>query len=203
MDRRSSTVSSVGASRRGPFSLPCGPLGALEKAQVKALWSLWLSAWNLGLTSSKSEEALMVFVRDCLTMGPSFFRLDSRTARKVIVALRTLLSRPRSHGGGGVDFGHSSYFGTSDAALSRWQIMEAQWRALGEPCIFGVRGSDESLGSYAYYHGLVSRRCSARRFDRSEAIVVMDHLGFRIRSLGTFGPSSGCGSVLPPFSVVR
>ena len=91
--------------------------------------ALWLSAWNLGVTASRSEAALATFVKRQTGMDAAVWAHDPALSAKVVEGLKAWLARPVDKGGAGVDW--SACAGPDGPTDNpRLRVLEAQRRIL-------------------------------------------------------------------------
>ena len=119
----------------------------------RKIWALWLSAWNLGVTASRSEAALAAFVKRQTGLDAAAWAHDPALSAKVIEGLKAWLARPVDKGGAGVDW---SVCPGPDGPIDnpRARVVQAQWRILRrmgateatadalEDCLAGLRPAE-------------------------------------------------------------
>lgn len=76
------------------------PPRRLEGKYAPKLQALWIAAWNLGLTRSRDDRALLAFIRRQTGIDDTRFLRYGDDAARVIEALKAWLARD-----GGVDWG--------------------------------------------------------------------------------------------------
>lgn len=94
----------------------------LDGPYAKKLQALWISAWNLGLTRSRDDKALLAFVKRQTGLDHTRWLRDPAQARQVIEALKNWIARE-----GGVNWmADSPGFLKDHSAKIAW----AQWALL-------------------------------------------------------------------------
>jgi len=82
----------VSELRRQGFK-PKAAKGRLDGPYAKKLQALWISAWNLGLTRTRDDAALLAFVKRQTGLERAQFLREAEQAQKVIEALKAWLAR--------------------------------------------------------------------------------------------------------------
>lgn len=95
----------------------------LEGPYAKKLQALWIAAWNLGITRSRHDEALLAFVKRQTGLDHTRFLVDAAAAARAVEGLKVWVARE-----GGVNWG--------DAERPSWmrdhgaKVAWAQWLRL-------------------------------------------------------------------------
>lgn len=82
----------VGELRRQGFKPKSGKV-RLSGPYAAKLQALWISAWNLGLTRSRDDAALLAFVKRQTGIARVEFLREAPQATKVVEALKAMLAR--------------------------------------------------------------------------------------------------------------
>ena len=96
----------------------------------RKIWALWLSAWNLGVTASRSEAALAAFVKRQTGLDAAAWAHDPALSGKVVEGLKAWLARPVNKGGAGVDWSACAGPDGRPTDNPRIRVLEAQRRIL-------------------------------------------------------------------------
>ena len=167
--RSSNPQRPVDGARTAP-PLPGGPA-------TRKLRALWNSAFHLGLTSERSDAALLLWLRrradvDAAEASPPAFA-------HAIQALEGWLSRAA-----GVDWRPHLSLGRNgrvrESRRPRARVLEAQWRLLYRQGRVRI-GSHAALGAYAARFAGLGRADSHLALDDAQTDALIRHLGKCIR----------------------
>ena len=144
---------------------------------ARKLRALWISAWHLGVTRERSDEALAAWFRRLTDLDAA--SATPAAIARAIQALEAWLARAA-----GVDWRPHLSLGRDgrvrETRHPRARVLEAQWRLLHSAR--GVRiGSLTALGAYATRHAGLGRADSHLALDAPQADALIRHLGKRLR----------------------
>lgn len=137
----------------------------LDGKYAPKLQALWIAAWNLGLTRSRDDRALLAFVRRQTGIDHVRFLRHADDAAKVIEALKGWLARD-----GGVDWGIER---RAAAQANGYRIARAQAEILRRvhPGLAG------GLEPWLAARGLEAAAMSPRQW-----VEIMNELGWLVRA---------------------
>ena len=146
-------------------------------AKIRALW---LSAWYLGVTRSRSDEALVAFVKRQTGLDAAVWAHDTADSMKVIEGLKSWLAREA-----GVDWSAYAVIGRDGRPTSienpRARVQEAQWRILHRLGLVGAADM-AAIGGYAQARLRLDHKISHRSLTDMQADILIRHFGDRIRA---------------------
>lgn len=141
----------------------------LQGAFVPKIQALWISAWNLGLVTSREDRQLIAFVRRQTGIDHANWLLDNADALKVIEALKAMLARR----------GVRWTFARNEPAYVRlpgYQIARARYALI----------HSATVGFEAWIHGQYGQLPGYMSYE--DWIPVMNRLGRQVRQkLGPVG----------------
>ena len=153
-----------------------GPLP--EDPAARKLRALWISAFHLGVSRDRSDEALAAWLRR-LT-GPGDAWETSPALARAAHALEAWLARAA-----GVDWRPHLSLGRNGRVREmhrpRARVLEAQWRLLHRRGLVRV-ASLAALGAYAARHAGLDRLESHLVLTAPQADALIRHLGKRLRA---------------------
>ena len=166
--RRTSSCRTGSSSRQTRDRLAQGP----HTAKVRALW---LSAWHLGVTRSRSDEALTAFVKRQTGLDAAAWAGAPAESWKVIEGLKCWLARDA-----GVNWEPYETPG-GDIDNPRARVLEAQWRKAHELGLVAVADT-AAIGGYAQERLKLDHKVSHTALTDMQADILIRHFGERIRA---------------------
>ena len=152
------------------------PRRKLEGKYAAKLQALWIAAWNLGITRSRDDAALIAFVRRQTGIDHVRFVRDQDDATKAIEALKGWMTREA-----GVDWNTAKHF-PAHAKLPGFRIALAQFAILkrDDPHF----GQFNSLTHWMMQTGEERLGCPRLPADMTDKTwpAVMNALGEKIRA---------------------
>lgn len=136
----------------------------------KKLQALWISAWNLGLTRSRDDQALIAFVRRQTGIAHTRWLRDPKEADKVVEALKSWTARA------GVVWGHNQ--GQPWLRDHVAKVAWAQWQILHPDATFA-----RDMGFEVQVHGTVGAPKHLGKVNTIEWRAVSNALGVQIRAM--------------------
>lgn len=144
----------------------------LEGKYAGKLQALWISAWNLGITRSRDDKALLAFVKRQTGIDHVRFLRHGEDAAKAIEALKGWIAREA-----GVAW--SIHNGEKWLAKPGGKIASTQWRILT-----GKAGNEYGSRFAGEVDRIIGRRTiTLDDVTAAEWHIVMNTLGARIRKL--------------------
>ena len=161
-----------------------GPLP--EDPAARKLRALWISAFHLGVSRDRSDEALAAWLRR--RTGPGAAWETSAGLARAVHALEAWLARAA-----GVDWRPHLSLGRNGRVREmhrpRARVLEAQWRLLHRARLVRI-GSLAALGAYAARHAGLGRIDSHLALTAPQSDALIRHLGKRLRAAsGTYEES--------------
>ncbi len=155
-------------ARGGPKASSKGSQKRLEGPYAAKLQALWLSCWNVGFITDRTDGALMAFaVRQAQVDHANWLR-DHQDAVAVIEALKAMLARA------GVNWGSiTTVAGSEWVRMDQARVAVAQFRIICAPM-------KEPTSFVQFAQELTARH--PRDLDRRDWIVVINNLGRLIRA---------------------
>lgn len=144
----------------------------LEGKFAPKLQALWIAAFNLGVVTNGTDEALIAFVHRQTCLDHIQFLHDPADASKAIEALKRWLTRVAE-----VDWKKDTFM-PDWANQSAGQIVTAQWRILTREGRTNGKGMAETVWSICGYKG----KPQLNDLKKEEWQNVMNTIGRRVRS---------------------
>ena len=145
---------------------------------TRKLRALWISAFHLGLTRERSDEALAAWLGR--QRSPDAAQATPAALARAVPALEAWLARAA-----GVDWRPHLSLGRNgrvrETRHPRARVLEAQWRLLHRAGLVRI-GSLAALGAYAARHAGLGRLDSHLALNEPQADALIRHLGKRLRA---------------------
>lgn len=169
----------VAAPIAGPRSRTTDACALPRDPATRKLRALWISAFHLGLTCERSDDALVAWLHRQRGMDADSAASPAALARAAS-ALEAWLARAA-----GVDWRPHLSLGRDgrvrETRRPRARVLEAQWRLLHRRGLVRI-GSIAALSAYAARHAGLGRVDSHLALPDAQADALIRHLGKRLRA---------------------